>query len=470
MVYTNRYNYLIRLTIDICVISFVTIKCFDVNNLLTVTAFSSFNGENIIIVILNVLAWYIGARIFHLYNEVIFYSFSQEMISLIKALAVHLFFIIFIIFFLIKDPNIFRETVLLYNGILMLVIPVDKYLYRLVTAYLRKNRKQQKNIIIVGADSLSSDFYHSAISNNNFRYTIAGVVDDEKRDSLNGMYLGNIDLLEDILTRLKIDEVFIGLSGTAYDKANDIIDICEKKGKRVSILADKTKLSDGAFKVTNYAGFPVVSIRYYPLDDPENKFFKRLFDIVCSLLFLGLIAVWLFPIVALIIKLTSKGRVFFKQERWGLNNKKIVCFKFRTMYTNCNSFDEHGIYLQAKRNDKRITPFGKFLRATSIDEMPQFVNVLLGNMSLVGPRPHPIPLTILSKDIVHNYMLRHIVKPGITGWAQVNGSRGETRIPGDMQKRIDFDLWYIENWSIWLDCQIFFQTIINFLKGDDKAY
>jgi putative colanic acid biosynthesis UDP-glucose lipid carrier transferase len=194
----------------------------------------------------------------------------------------------------------------------------------------------------------------------------------------------------------------------------------------------------------------------------------RRIDILFSILFLALIFSWLAPIIALMIKLNSKGPIFFKQDRWGLNNEKIVCYKFRTMrHANAEVETE---FKQAGKNDERVTSLGKFLRKTSIDELPQFLNVLKGDMSVVGPRPHPIPLSIESKDIVQNYMMRHLVKPGISGWAQVNGSRGEVQSPAEMRRRVAFDLWYIENWSFWLDCQIIFQTIVNLLKGDERAY
>jgi putative colanic acid biosynthesis UDP-glucose lipid carrier transferase len=176
------------------------------------------------------------------------------------------------------------------------------------------------------------------------------------------------------------------------------------------------------------------------------------------------------PIISLIIKMTSKGPVFFKQERWGLNNKPIICYKFRSMVVSSVDVDEAGNYQQARKNDPRVTRIGAFLRKTNLDELPQFFNVFLGSMSVVGPRPHPVPLNIQSKDSVENYMMRHWVKPGITGWAQVNGYRGETKKPYLMQKRVEFDVWYIENWTFWLDLQIILQTLVNMVKTEENAY
>ncbi|MFN5423573.1 MAG: sugar transferase, partial [bacterium] len=156
--------------------------------------------------------------------------------------------------------------------------------------------------------------------------------------------------------------------------------------------------------------------------------------------------------------------------RWGLNNAKITCYKFRTMDKTSTETDDEGNYQQTVKDDPRVTRVGAFLRKTNLDEIPQFYNVLLGNMSVVGPRPHPTPLNLESMHTVDNYMLRHIVLPGITGWAQVNGLRGEIRKKSDMQKRVDFDLYYIHRWTFWLDCQIVLQTIINFIRGDQNAY
>jgi putative colanic acid biosynthesis UDP-glucose lipid carrier transferase len=211
-------------------------------------------------------------------------------------------------------------------------------------------------------------------------------------------------------------------------------------------------------------------VRGLPLDKVENKLLKRGFDIVFTVLFFVLIGWWLMPLIALLIKLSSKGPIIFKQERWGLNNEKIICYKFRTMVAEMHDLLDDGSFNQATKNDQRITRIGRVLRQTNFDELPQFWNVLVGNMSVVGPRPHATPMNIESMHSVDNYMLRHIILPGITGWAQVNGLRGETKTPGRMQKRVNYDLYYIHRWSFWLDLQIVLQTIINFIKGDENAY
>lgn len=340
----------------------------------------------------------------------------------------------------------------------------------MLAAFIRRQYHYEKSILLVGAGPLAANFYRTSILKNNIKYNLVGVIDHTQHDNFNEKYLGGIHQLPHLLQSLTIDEVFLALPSHDTKTIDYVIEQCEKNAKRVSMIQDFSRLGLGSVKVTNYAGFPVVGLRYFPLDEAENRFFKRLFDIVFSVLFLFLIYSWLAPIIAIAIKLNSRGPVLFKQERWGLNNKKIICYKFRTMYMR-NDIEEHkNGFEQAKRNDKRVTVVGRFLRKTSLDELPQFINVLLGSMSVVGPRPHPIPLSMESKDIIPNYMLRHLVKPGITGWAQVNGSRGETSHPDDMRKRVNYDLWYIENWSFWLDGQIIFQTVVNMIKGDENAY
>ncbi|HEX3079488.1 MAG TPA: sugar transferase, partial [Puia sp.] len=202
-----------------------------------------------------------------------------------------------------------------------------------------------------------------------------------------------------------------------------------------------------------------------PLEDMGNSIKKRLFDIVFSLLVIVFVLSWLIPILAILIMISSRGHVFFKQKRSGKNNKQFTCYKLRTMRMNS---DEH--VRQVTLNDSRVTKLGRFLRKTSLDELPQFVNVLLGNMSIIGPRPHMLVHTNMYSKIMNEYMIRHFLKPGISGWAQVNGYRGEIKEETQLRKRIDHDIWYMENWSIWLDLKIIWMTIYITLRGDKNAY
>jgi putative colanic acid biosynthesis UDP-glucose lipid carrier transferase len=200
------------------------------------------------------------------------------------------------------------------------------------------------------------------------------------------------------------------------------------------------------------------------------SFRKRILDLIISFFALIFFFSWLFPLLGLLIKLTSRGPIFYIQSRNGCNGQIINCYKFRTMIWFPEETNISTKYQQATKNDKRVTKFGSFLRKTSLDELPQIWNVLMGEMSLVGPRPHPLQLNAECEDKIKHHHLRYLAKPGITGWAQVNGSRGETQREGTMQKRVNLDIWYIENWSFFLDIKILFKTFFNLISCDKNAY
>jgi putative colanic acid biosynthesis UDP-glucose lipid carrier transferase len=325
-------------------------------------------------------------------------------------------------------------------------------------------------MLIVGAGPVGQQFYNLIEKHPHFGYKLVGFLDDSIKPSINGKYLGKINQLEMVLEKESVDDVIVALPNYASDKISDIIHTCENYTTRVRIIPDVFKFINSRFSIDLFELFPVISIKSEKIFEFQWRVVKRILDIVFSFLVILFVFSWLFPVVALLIKIDSKGPVFFTQERWGRNNKPFKAIKFRSMVCNSKDVDENGRYQQATKDDPRITRIGKILRKTNIDELPQFFNVLIGDMSVVGPRPHPIPLNLESKKVIKRYMQRTLVKPGITGWAQINGYRGETRDPILMQKRIDHDLWYIENWSIWLDIQIIIQTIVNMIKGDPNAY
>jgi putative colanic acid biosynthesis UDP-glucose lipid carrier transferase len=209
----------------------------------------------------------------------------------------------------------------------------------------------------------------------------------------------------------------------------------------------------------------LLSLRSIPFDNPINQIIKKLFDVIFSIVIIIFVLSWLTPLMFILVKLESKGPLFFKQTRDGLSGSKFVCYKYRSMYVNESSDD-----IQATREDVRVTKVGSFIRKTSIDELPQFFNVLIGDMSIVGPRPHMLSQTKKYAKTVDKFMVRHFIKPGITGLAQVRGYRGEVEKNEDMENRVKMDIFYIENWSFLLDLKIIGQTITNVLKGEHKAY
>jgi putative colanic acid biosynthesis UDP-glucose lipid carrier transferase len=347
---------------------------------------------------------------------------------------------------------------------------ITKYVIR---KYLHSAIYQGKlfdNIIIVGSTASAYELYEAINKYHYYGYKCIGFLDNTIT-KLNGcLYMGKVNNLNTVLKENVVDEVVIALPHKQNDQIRKCLQVCDYFTTKVRIIPDLDQYASSSTQVNSIGLVPVINVKSLPLDKQENRLLKRASDIVFSLAFLLLLGFWLLPLIALLVRLTSKGPAYFKQERWGLNNEKITCFKFRTMAACSTDIDKNGFYNQASKNDTRITKLGYYLRRTNMDELPQFWNVLLGNMSVVGPRPHPTPLNLQSMHTVENYMLRHVVKPGITGWAQVNGCRGETRIPGSMQKRVNFDLYYIHRWTFWLDNQIILQTIINIIRGDQNAY
>jgi putative colanic acid biosynthesis UDP-glucose lipid carrier transferase len=460
-----RLNYLFRLSLDLALLT-ITFWCAEQWLLASTTQLDV--AVCTWMIVLSGLIWYLCARAFHFYTSITLFTYSQELTIFIRLLLTHLLVQVFLLVLILDDFTKYRTLIFLYNGLVLLVIPLYKYLYRVAAAYVRNQYKYVRKILVVGSSDLSPTLYRSGILINNLRYQLVGFVGEPPANALGSTYLGTVAQLQEILAIHAIDEVFLALPSHQTEEINLVIDYCEQAQVQVNVINDFNRLGAGALKLTSYAGLPVVGLRYFPLDDAENIIFKRAFDIVFSLVVLVLFLSWITPLLALLIKLNSRGPVFFRQDRWGINNKKIVCYKFRTMIHNGHHSNEP--FRQAARQDDRVTALGRLLRKTSLDELPQFFNVLRGDMSVVGPRPHPIPLSLESKDVVQHYMMRHLVKPGITGWAQVNGSRGEIQSPLQMSRRVAFDLWYIENWSFWLDCQIIFQTIVNLIKGDERAY
>jgi putative colanic acid biosynthesis UDP-glucose lipid carrier transferase len=375
-----------------------------------------------------------------------------------------------VLFFLNLNHKFPSKFVLVFANILTFLAILSKYAIRKkIHAYLNKGIFYDQ-VLLVGSTKAAEEFIDAVKKYYYYGYKCIGYIDDQDQLKKECAYLGNLNDLHTILRTTEIDEVFIALPTGENENIQNCIAICDGLNIKVRILPNLSEFTSSSVYINNIGLLPVVNVGDLPLDKKENRLLKRGFDIAFSLLFFILLGSFIFPLLAIIIKISSKGPIFFKQERWGLNNKRITCYKFRSMYKESSDIDEEGNFQQAFKNDPRITLIGKILRKTNMDELPQFWNVLMGNMSVVGPRPHPTQLNIQSMELVDNYMLRHMVIPGITGLAQVNGCRGETRTTEDMQKRVNFDLYYIQRWNFWLDLQIIIQTIINIFRGDQNAY
>ena len=324
-----------------------------------------------------------------------------------------------------------------------------------------------KNVVVVGANPLGIKIAEILSKDLSLGYKVVGFFDDDKdkKIKLSSPILCDFNGIEKYLLTHKIDEMYIALHINDVDEISRMIKLCERNMIRIKFIPDFQQYTKTRKVVIDfYENTPVLMLRKEPLELPINRLLKKIFDVCFSLLVVLTIFPWLFPILMVFIKISSRGPLFFKQKRSGEENKSFTCLKFRTMRVNKLS-DE----LQATENDPRITRIGSFLRKTNLDELPQFFNVLMGSMSVVGPRPHMLKHTKQYSALIHDYLVRQYAKPGITGWAQVKGFRGETKEIKDMVKRVEHDIWYIENWNFFLDIQIILLTIRNMLKGQEKA-
>jgi len=325
-----------------------------------------------------------------------------------------------------------------------------------------------KDLLIVGDGPAAEEIFQYCEDQTVRGYRFCGVFNDEAIPGpLGERLLGDVEAAKAYAVQNRIDILYCALPGTQREQITDLMEFCERNTIRFRVIPSAesfipvVKTSDLEF----HGAVPVSKIRREPLEKPMSRRLKRAFDIVFSLGVIVLIFTWLFPLLGLLVKLSSRGPVFFKQRRLGRDNKEFVCWKFRSMRMNDQADSK-----QATKNDPRVTRIGAFLRKSNLDEMPQFLNVLMGNMSVVGPRPHPIRLNQQYREIIDKYMVRHFVLPGITGWAQVNGFRGETRTPELMERRVELDVWYLENWSFWLDLKIVVKTVTNMFGKDPNAY
>ncbi|ARS37721.1 undecaprenyl-phosphate glucose phosphotransferase [Pontibacter actiniarum] len=336
-----------------------------------------------------------------------------------------------------------------------------------VTTALRIYRREGYNlrkVIIAGHNEMAQELKHFFKAHPEFGYKFLGSFHNNT-DTNDRQYIGKISDIEEFVKKNEVDEVYCCPFDLTREETSWLINFADNNLLRVKFLPEPGSYTHQQFKIDFYDILPVLIVRSIPLDDAINQFFKRSFDIVFSLTIITLLLSWLLPVLALLIKLNSKGPVLFKQVRSGLDNKPFYCFKLRTMYVNTRSNSQ-----LAKRGDSRITPIGAFLRKTSLDELPQFFNVLLGQMSIVGPRPHMLKADEEYAMVAEKYKVRHFVKPGITGLSQVRGYRGDTTETYQVRGRIRLDIFYLENWSFYLDLKIIFYTVYNVIKGDKHAF
>ena len=385
-----------------------------------------------------------------------------------RTIQVYLLWIIVIMFYLFfsREMEISRlhiiTTICSFGGGLLL----SRFIYLGINNYFGTSEFLNKKILIIGYNETAKKLA-TYFEEDGMRTQMLGYIENED----NVTELSNYPILAEISDTLKvakeldIQEIFSTITPEQDKDIYQLMMQSEKECIRFKIVPNLSIFITREVHIEFFGDLPILSLRSEPLDDVGNRIKKRTLDIAVSLFTIIFILSWLLPILGLIIWIQSGRPIFFKQLRTGKNKKPFYCYKFRSMKSNKEA-DKR----QATQGDDRVTKIGGFLRKTSLDEFPQFFNVLRGEMSLVGPRPHMVKHTTDYSQMVDEYMVRQFIKPGITGWAQINGYRGEITNPDQIQMRVNKDLWYLENWTLWLDIQILFLTIYHIFRNDGKAY
>nr|WP_242918052.1 undecaprenyl-phosphate glucose phosphotransferase [Pontibacter liquoris] len=417
----------------------------------------------LIILLLN-LSWFYCSSIFEIYNYILKRDALPTLTANIASLGL-LVSISVVLKVALPQISISKTSLLVF----CVLFPIITLSWRFLFLLLRKYRKQfwlDNKIVIVGSGTTGLDLYHYILSNPQLDYDIVGIFDDNSSLLPASIScLGKVDECISYAIRHKVHEIYCALPASESNKIEMLLQEADKQMIRFRLVPDMNGAFHHKYLVELFGYMPVLKPRLEPLENKANEMTKRLFDILFSSLVIVFLLSWFVPLLAIIIKLDSKGPVFFRQLRSGKDNQPFHCLKFRSMALNTDADA-----LQACKGDMRVTRVGRFIRKTSIDELPQFFNVFVGDMSVVGPRPHMLKHTQDYSQVINNYMVRHFLTPGITGWAQVNGFRGETKETIAMLNRVQADLWYLENWTLFLDLKIVILTLWQVFKRNENAY
>lgn len=389
-------------------------------------------------------------------------TLDKAFINSLKGLLIHALVFMSLAAFLHLDYSM--TFYVIFYAILCLIFPVINVLSHFWLKKARRKGRYRTRVAIVGTNSNAIRLSEAMLRDTGFGFDIVGFFDPDPKEGFPGTHLGDMEALEEYAQKNLIDEIYFTMTNDKTELMPGTVRIADNHMLNFYYVPNISRYVNGAFELNNIGVVPVMSLRKNPLSNTWNRARKRAFDLLFSSIFL-LFSPLIFIPIAIGIKLSSPGPIFFRQERTGHRGRSFRCFKFRTMRVNADADKA-----QATADDPRKTRFGDFLRRTSLDELPQFINVWLGDMSIVGPRPHMLKHTNDYTELIDKYMVRHVVKPGITGWAQVNGYRGITDQLWKMEKRVECDVWYIENWTFSLDLKIIVRTVMNALRGEKNAF
>ncbi len=411
------------------------------------------------------LIWVISGFLNEIYKINKFSALKSIISSLLGSLLVH-FCLLMLVFFATRSYQVNTNFLLFVYLASATFLVISRIVYKLTWRYFEFSGFDQRKVVIVGATHSGRALYDFFESHDFSKYDFKGFFDDAPDPLIihRALIKGKFSEVAAFCLKEHIDEIYFALPTGNEALLNEISKFADDNFIYLRITPDFGESVTDKYNVFMLDSIPVLTTRKEPLGVALNVWMKRLFDIVFSLVVILTVFPILFPIIAIAIKLDSKGPIFFKQPRQGKKNKLFDCYKFRTMYVGGSP------ERQATKNDPRITRVGRFLRKTNLDEIPQFINALMGNMSVVGPRPHISSQLEQYGQAIKKYKIRHFVTPGITGYAQVNGFRGETKEVRLMEKRVEYDVTYMENWSLSLDIKIIFLTVWNMIKGEKSAY
>jgi len=402
-------------------------------------------------------SWIVSTLLSEFY-EVYRYTRVTKILGLIAKQTILFLLLVFAFFGFYNELSIQSISILKYIFLAMSFIAIAKFsIYFLLKEYRKVFKGNLRKVVIVGLNKKTDQLRKYFNDNPDYGYQLVTIFDLKK--------FQNIEEIIKHISENEVDEIYSSIAELNNKELISLIDFADNNLKILKFLPDNKEIYSKKLDFTYYDFLPILSMRRIPTDEPINLFVKRIFDVIFSLIVIIGVLSWLTPILGLIIKMESKGPIFFKQKRNGLDYKEFYCYKFRSMRPN----PEAHLY-QIKKNDPRVTRIGKIIRKTSIDELPQFINVLKGNMSVVGPRPHMVSHTHMYAEKIDKFMVRHFIKPGITGLAQVSGFRGEVEDDNFIINRVKYDIFYLENWSLLMDLKIIAKTVYNALSGDDKAY
>lgn len=420
----------------------------------------------VIVNLVSNILWLLSSYLMAVY--VIYRQVNLHILSTRTAIAFGIYAVMVMLFTYVADfDGSLYLTVAIVAGFGLTLLLSRLFLISYVL-YTRTNSKFYHKTIIIGYNETAGELINSFSSTHNNIKCLGCFDDVELLDGdANFHYLGKISESMDFARNNKVSEIYCTLSPEQNPYLYELAEVSEKDFIRFRFVPNIHQFLNRKAHLDFVDELPVFSLRSEPMNYATAQFKKRMFDIIISSLVTVFLLSWLLPILAVIIKIDSRGPVFFKQKRGGKNNKGFLCIKLRTLKT---SLTLAGTEVQVRMGDDRLTNVGRFLRKTNLDELPQFFNVLIGNMSVVGARPHMLQHDISFASIENKYLIRQLSKPGVTGWAQINGLRGEIKETIQLTRRVEFDIWYIEHWNTWLDLKIIWLTVHKMVKGDKNAY